>query len=156
MQRKSRDYGKKNNLNLRIVIGLARNHLSLERVTSRLLKSYQLTLAQFSVLETLYHLGDLKIGQLIEKTLTTAGNMTVVVKNLEKGGFIHRYNDPEDRRSSLIGLTPKGGQIIAEVFPYHLDSLHKELSRLSSEEKKQLVFLLKKMSGVEKKEKEIL
>lgn len=147
MKDESRDYGKENNLNLRIVIGFARNFLKLERAAQRMLTGFDLTLTQFSVLETLYHLGSMRINLLIEKTLTTAGNMTVVIKNLEKGGLISRYTDPNDKRASMIRLTQKGEQLIAVVFPKHLENLSLELNNLTSDEKEQLVFLLKKLSG---------
>lgn len=148
MMKKSRDYGKYNNMNLRIVIGLARNNISLDRSLKQLLSEYQLTVTQFSVLETLYHLGDQSICTVMNKTLATGGNMTVVVRNLERDKWIKRYQDPEDRRSSLIGLTEKGEKLIAEVFPKHLDNLSNELEKLNENEKEQLVFLLKKMSGL--------
>ena len=102
MKTKKRNYGKSNDLNLRIVIGFARNYLALERAAQRMLSRYDLTLTQFSVLETLFHLGEMKICTLIEKTLTTAGNMTVVIKNLERGGLIQKYHDPEDKSYNFV------------------------------------------------------
>lgn len=147
MKDKSRDYGKDNNINLSIVIGFARNYLSLERAAQRMLSGFNLTLTQFSVLETLYHLGDMRINLLIEKTLTTAGNMTVVIRNLEKGGLISRYPDPADKRASMICLSKKGKNLISKVFPIHLENLSLELNKLTPNEKEQLVFLLKKLAG---------
>jgi len=46
-------------------------------------------------MEALYHLGDLKICEIIEKTLSTSGNMTVVIRNLEKESYITRYQSIE-------------------------------------------------------------
>ena len=43
-----------------------------------------LTIAQFAVLEVLYTHRQLTIGEIIKKNLTTSGNMTVVINNLEK------------------------------------------------------------------------
>lgn len=150
MRDESKDYGKENNLNLRIIIGFARNFLRLERAAQRMLSDYQLTLTQFSVLETLYHLGSMRINVLIEKTLTTAGNMTVVIKNLEKGGLISRFTDPNDKRASMIRLTKEGNKLIKQVFPKHLENISLELNNLTSDEKEQLVSLLKKLSGRDK------
>lgn len=63
------------------------------------MKAGGLTSSQFAVLEALYNKGDLKICEIIEKILTTSGNITVVIKNLEKEEFISKYPDPEDKRS---------------------------------------------------------
>lgn len=34
--------------------------------------------------------------------------MTVVIKNMEREGYIYREEDPKDKRSFLISLTSKG------------------------------------------------
>ena len=94
--------------NLKLVIGLYRSHTNLNRQTQRVLTEYKLTVAQFGVLEALYHLGDLKINDIIEKTLSTSGNITVVIKNLEKDQMIERYRDTGDSRVCMIRLTKNG------------------------------------------------
>ena len=45
---------------------------------SHVFKDHQLTPTQFSVLETLYSKGNLRIQNLIDSILATSGNMTVV------------------------------------------------------------------------------
>ena len=49
-----------------------------------------LTLTQFAVLEALYHLGPMSLSDIAQKILTTGGNLTMVVGNLEKCGLAHR------------------------------------------------------------------
>ena len=49
---------------------------------SHVFKDHQLTPTQFSVLETLYSKGDLRIQNLIDSILATSGNMTVVIRNM--------------------------------------------------------------------------
>lgn len=141
-------YGQGNQLNLNLIIGLYRSYARLNRNTQRLLSQHNLTLAQFGVLEVLYHLGPMKIGDVIAKTLSTSGNMTVVIKNLEKEGWIRRAVDPADGRVSVIQLTKQGEQLIATVFPKHLSELDKMLVNLTQADKKQLIDLLKKLNGI--------
>ena len=141
-------YGQGNQLNLHLIIGLYRSYARLNRNTRRLLSQHNLTLAQFGVLEVLYHLGPMKIGDVIAKTLSTSGNMTVVIKNLEKEGWIRRAVDPADGRVSVIQLTKQGEQLIATVFPKHLSELDKMLVNLTQADKKQLIDLLKKLNGI--------
>lgn len=141
-------YGQGNQLNLHLIIGLYRSYARLNRNTQRLFSQHNLTLAQFGVLEVLYHLGPMKIGDVIAKTLSTSGNMTVVIKNLEKEGWIRRAVDPADGRVSVIQLTKQGEQLIATVFPKHLSELDKMLVNLTQADKKQLIDLLKKLNGI--------
>ena len=63
---------------------------------SHVFKDHQLTPTQFSVLETLYSKGDLRIQNLIDSILATSGNMTVVIRNMVRDGWITRETDPED------------------------------------------------------------
>src|SRR5271169_1699031 len=67
-----------------------------------------LTLTQFAVLEALYHLGPMSLSDIAHKVLTTGGNLTLVVGNLEKSGLARRQNCPEDRRVLIVVLTAKG------------------------------------------------
>lgn len=143
------DYGEENQLNLKLVIGLSRSTLNLHRNTQRLVAEYGLTLPQFGVLEALYHLGGLRICDIIEKTLSTSGNMTVVIRNLELEGLVNRYQDPEDKRVFRIEITEKGSGIMADLFPRHLIELAKAMERLEREDKEALAQLMKKMNGIE-------
>lgn len=147
MKRK-KSYGKENDINLKLVIALMRTTLSDNRRMLNFLGQYDLTLAQFGVLEALYHLGDLRISELLEKTLSTGGNMTVVVKNLEKNGLVKRLQCSEDKRAYVISLTEEGTSLIEEVFPPHLDQLKLFFTRLTMDEKDQLFKLLKKLNGI--------
>jgi DNA-binding MarR family transcriptional regulator len=148
MKEKSRDYGKEQNLNLWMVIGFARIHLNHSRITQRMLKDYKLTLPQFSVLESLYHLGDMNISKVLEKTLATAGNMTVVIKNLEREALIERCPEQEDKRSHNLKITEKGKQLIEQVFPIHLEQISHEFINLTTEDKEEMVRLMRKLSGI--------
>lgn len=149
MKKTKKPYGQENDLNLKLVIGLSRTAVSMHRATQTFLAGYGLTLAQFGVLEVLYHRGDLKICEIIEKTLSTSGNMTVVIKNLERDGFVIRTNNPEDLRVHYIQLTEQGRRLLDDIFPKHLEGIDAFFSKLNSEEKEQLVKLLKKNNGVE-------
>ena len=147
MERRNRDYGDENNINLKLVIALART-LQMHRAdTQKLLLGYGLTLSQFGVLEALYHLGELSVSEIIEKTLSTSGNMTVVIRNLERDGYIRRAVSKEDRRRYLIDLTEKGKQLIEKVFPVHLEVLGETFRGLSDDDKRKLYDLLSGLEG---------
>ncbi|MBN2625577.1 MAG: MarR family transcriptional regulator [Spirochaetales bacterium] len=147
MKQRNRDYGQDDNRHLRMEIGITRNFLEGERGMQTFLKSYGLTLPQFGVLEALYHLGEMRVCDIIEKTLSTNGNMTVVLKNLERDGMILRKPDEADRRASIIGITSVGAGLVEEIFPVHLQNLREKYSSLDGQEKDQLIHLLKKLSG---------
>jgi DNA-binding MarR family transcriptional regulator len=141
-------YGEINDLNLKAIIALSRCIQSVNKREYKIIKEGGLTFSQFGVLEVLYHKGDLRVSEILEKTLSTGGNMTVVIDNLAKDDLVRRCVDPEDRRASLISITEKGRKLISEIFPKHVNNLGEVFSTLNVEEKKTLISLLKKLSGV--------
>lgn len=148
MENKKISYGELSDLNLKTLIALSRATNSVHRREYKTIKEGGLTVSQFAVLEVLYHKGALRVQEIIEKTLSTGGNMTVVIENLAKDDLVMRYKDPEDKRASLISITDKGKAIIEDIFPRHVENINKIFSTLTVEEKKSLISLLKKLSGV--------
>ena len=142
-----KSYGEQNDLNLKTLVALSRCFQSVRKREFKTIKEAGLTVAQFGVLEILYHKGDLRIGEIIEGTLSTGGNMTVVIENLERTGFVTRFADPQDRRSSLIRITDKGTQLMENTFPAHVENVSDIFNILSEQEKRHLVQLLKKLGA---------
>ncbi len=104
-----------------------------------------LTETQFGVLESLHHIGPLCQGELVEKLLTSGGNLTLVVDNLEKLELVARARDPSDRRFVMVKLTAKGQQLISDLFPKVAVRVSKEMGSLSSTELLDLGRLCKKV-----------
>lgn len=104
-----------------------------------------LTHSQFAVLEALYHLGSLCQGDLGKKILKSNANLTCVVDSLEKKELVVRDRGADDRRRVTVRLTPAGEQLIARVFPRHVEIIEAEFSVLSADEQQQLGLLLKKL-----------
>lgn len=103
-----------------------------------------LTSTQFSVLDVLYSKGPMRICELIDTILATSGNMTVVIKNMEKKGWVTRISCPNDKRAYVVSLTSQGKQIIERALPKHIESIEKVFSVLTEDERLELIRLLKK------------
>jgi MarR family 2-MHQ and catechol resistance regulon transcriptional repressor len=119
-----------------------------ESLHSRLqpsLESSGLTVSQFGALEALLHLGPLCPSQIARKVLKSGGNMTLVVNNLARDGYVRKQQDVDDRRSFTVHLTAKGERKIRQAFSEHVKLLLKEMSVLSPSEQKELGRLCKKL-----------
>lgn len=145
--RRLKEIRKERELDLSTLIVFTRAEHTIHKKEYETIKESGLTPAQFGVLEALYHKGDLRINELIEKILTTSGNITVVIKNLEKEELIQKNIDPKDKRSCIISLTPKGEQFIEGILPKHIDNIKEIFKILSEEEKKTLKAILKKFKN---------
>lgn len=103
-----------------------------------------LTIPQFAVLEVLLHRGALCQSDIAAKVLKSAGNLTLVVDNLERDGHVTRQRDPEDRRFVTVSLTPQGRAFISELFPRVATAITREFSGLTAAEQITLAELCKK------------
>src|SRR5947209_17854146 len=63
-----------------------------------------LTLSQFAVLEALHHVGPQTLGELARRILTSSGNLTLVLDNLEKRGLAKRGAEHRDKRFVLARI----------------------------------------------------
>ena len=129
-------------LDLKTIIVLHKAERTIRNLEAQIFKKHNLTPTQFSVLETLYSKGELRIQDLIDSMLATSGNMTVVIKNMERDGWISRSCDPNDR-PFLIQLTDRGQKKIETVLPEHIANIRHMTALLSQKDKEELVRILK-------------
>ena len=78
-------------------------------------------------------------GRLIMKDLAslvgvTTGTMTFTVDKLEEKGLIERFPNPDDRRSTIIGLTEKGKRLHSIHTRAHEDMTRQSLQGFTAEE----------------------
>ncbi|MGD8778795.1 MAG: MarR family transcriptional regulator [Ignavibacteria bacterium] len=144
-------YGKKVDLALATFVKLARAYSTVERKVVDHARTFGLTSAQFAVIESLGHLGEMTIGILCEKMLVSGGNMTLVLDNLEKSGLIKREHSQTDRRAINIKLTQKGKSLFDEIFIQHAKYIGTVMDVITEDEQKQLGVLLKKLGLAVKK-----
>lgn len=127
---------------LAIYIGLARTLKHINQQSNRLFEQYGITAGQFAVLEVLYHKGDLCVGEVQEKILSSTGTIGVILGNLEKLGYLTKYSDVKDKRKSLLHITEQGSALMAEVFPKNEAIIATLLGVWSSAEQAELQRLL--------------
>lgn len=149
----TKKYGKRIDLALSTWVKLARAYSSFDKKSSDSIKKFGLTQPQFAVIEVIGHLGPLKIGEICDKMLVTGGNMTLVLDNIEKLGYIERVPSRDDRRAINIQLTPAGQKLFEEVFVKHAENITQFMSVLNAAEQKNLGDLLKKLGTALKKKK---
>ena len=144
MEKKIEETLKNNELALHGLVIFRRASNAISRQEVQTIKKHNLTVAQFGVMEALYNKGNLRIQDLIDKLLSTSGNMTVVIRNMVRDGYIFKVADEKDKRSYLIGLTPLGRETIEKILPEHYDNIGKIFSVLSLKEQEDLARILKK------------
>ena len=132
---------------LKILIGLHKNVKELDRRTLDIARTYGLSFSQFMVLEALYSKVNLSIGEVREAILSSVGTISLVVKNLEKMGYVKRKTDENDKRVSILSLTDEGRAVIEKVIPENEAMIYDYMKDLSEEETATLLSLLKKLGA---------
>jgi MarR family 2-MHQ and catechol resistance regulon transcriptional repressor len=130
---------------LDLYIKLSRAAESTGQRINQHLQEENLTTSQFGVLEALYFLGPLQLGQLAHKVLKSSGNMTLVIDNLVKRGLVTRQRREDDRRCIDVRLTERGSALIEAIFPRHVAGVVDTMRALSPAEQQQLAALCRKL-----------
>jgi len=86
----------------------------------KLRESFSSTLPRFDLLAQLdRHPEKLTMGELSSLMMVSGGNVTGLVKQLEKEGLVSRTPMKTDRRAYLVGLTAKGKRHFREMADEH-------------------------------------
>ena len=128
-------------LKLTVVLGKAYAALKAHAVAHA--EAHGLTMAEFAVLEALYHKGDLLLGELQRKVLVSTGGITYLVDRLERKALVQRVECPTDRRARYASLTREGAQLIERIFPEHAEALEQAVAGLTLAEQRTATGLLR-------------
>jgi MarR family 2-MHQ and catechol resistance regulon transcriptional repressor len=139
--------GEKNKIALEIWEKLSKAHDKVRKVQSKQMFGEKLTSPQFGVLEILLKTGPVPLKRISEEMMVTGANITCVVDNLEKEGFVRRIHSKEDRRVILAELTPTGKTKIDSVMPQYIENMSTLTSILTEHEQKELTKLLGKLQA---------
>lgn len=130
-------------------VRLIRTADALHTAVSKGLSKEGLTPSQFSTLKVLRLRGSQAQRDIAKYLLKTGGNVTVIVDNLEKQGFVARVRDTEDRRMTFVTLTAKGEETFDRIYPGHLMRIRNAMSALGDANLERLFHLLTKLNDVE-------
>ena len=133
---------------LRLWVILSRAHSAIAAHAGADVARHGLTLAEFGILEALYHRGPMLLGEVQRRILVSSGGITFLVDRLTAKGLVERRTCESDRRARYAALTPQGERLVAEIFPAHAEALTRAMSGLSAEEQETVADTLRTM-GVE-------
>lgn len=128
---------------LRLYVVLQRAAAATMAVAARDIARHDLTVAEFGVLEALYHKGPLLLGDLQKKVLVSSGGVTYLVDKLVSQGWVERRPCPGDRRARYAALTAAGERLMKRIFPEHARRIAAAVGGLAPEDRKKVIAMLK-------------
>ncbi|MCC6245855.1 MAG: MarR family transcriptional regulator [Gemmatimonadaceae bacterium] len=91
-----------------------------QRLDGSLKRTFGSSLPRFDLLAQLERAPQgLRMGELSERTLTTGGNVTWLVRALEAEGFVSRRVDVDDKRVTRVRMTAAGKRHFAAMAQEH-------------------------------------
>jgi DNA-binding MarR family transcriptional regulator len=102
----------------------------------------------FAALVTLRRLdepGGVSQRRLMRELGLTSGTVSVRVERLAARGLVTAAQDPQDRRNTLVALTPAGHELFERVTPAHVATENRLLAALTPDQIDELVPLLRQL-----------
>jgi DNA-binding MarR family transcriptional regulator len=107
-----------------------------------------LSFESFSLIVTLRRSGppyELNPTAFYRESLLSSGAITNRIDRVEAEGLVKRLPDPNDRRGTIVRLTPKGRALADRAIKLHFAALTEALSDIDPSERNQLAKLLSKL-----------
>lgn len=133
--------------NEKIAILIKRAALVVEKISNNILAPYDLTNAQFKILMMLYKNPDQTVRQADIESRFSMTNPTVtgIIQNLEKKNLVQRVENPNDKRSKLLVLTPQAREMEQKMYELSERREKEVTGHWTKEECEQLIVLLNKL-----------
>jgi DNA-binding MarR family transcriptional regulator len=146
-------------MDVRVLLRLLSCSMIVEkRLRRRFIEQFDTTLPRFDVLAALErHPDGITLSELSRSLLVSNGNVTSLVRQLEADGFIVSRPGVEDRRRTIVALTPAGVRHFAELAKAHhgwIAAMFAGLSEADLSNLYDLLATLKQSLGEEDKDTE--
>ena len=96
-------------------------------VDTRLKREFDLPMAHFEPMSVMDRLPKCRVYDIATELGITTGGTSKLVDRIEASGYCRRLPNPDDRRSSLLELTPQGRRLYAEAGQAFDDELQRRL-----------------------------
>ncbi|PLV59410.1 MarR family winged helix-turn-helix transcriptional regulator [Thermotoga sp. KOL6] len=113
----------------------------------KVLKDFEITPAQFDILQKIYFEGPKRPGELSVLLGVAKSTISGLVKRLETDGFIVRSPDSTDGRAHILDITEKGVKVIEKVIERRENFIEKIVNELGKEKAEEILKLLKELKS---------
>jgi DNA-binding MarR family transcriptional regulator len=116
----------------------------LQNIGDEKLEQSELTTKQFMTIVALLHLnpGETTIQNIAKKLGSSKQNTAIIIKNLEKKGFVQTKKSATDKRALNVELTDIGKEetaVVSEIFSYFLLDVFKDFDMGTLHQMKELI-----------------
>lgn len=114
-----------------------------KQVRAKLRADFQTTLPRFDVLAQLDRVpAGLTMGELSDRLMVSAGNVTGLVERLVREGLVSRAASARDRRTQRVGLTPTGKRAFDKMAASHHALVEELMAGMAQDDIARLIEML--------------
>ena len=124
------------NENYQVVWLVRRLFRALAQKASENLGQYQLSVADRAVMEFLYPQEQLSVPEIASRYQVSRQHVQVTVNTLRDKGLLESRPNPRHKRSVLMELSEKGGELFAEILAKDKETVEKLFSAVPPEDRK--------------------
>jgi DNA-binding MarR family transcriptional regulator len=114
-------------------------------VDARLRSEFNLPLTHFEPMSVIDRHGECRVYEIASELGITTGGASKLIDRIEADGLCRRRPNPEDRRSSLLELTPAGRKLLQTASEVFDDELERRLGGLTPRAVEQLLSTLTRL-----------
>ncbi len=122
--------------NYQVVWLVRRLFRSLAQKANENLAQYLLTVADRAVMEFLFPHEQLSVPEIASRYRVSRQHVQVTVNSLRKKGLLESRPNPRHKRSSLMKLSDKGGELFAAILTKDKETVDKLFSEIPAEDRK--------------------
>ncbi|MDK2945296.1 MarR family winged helix-turn-helix transcriptional regulator [Geotoga petraea] len=100
----------------------------------KVLKRFDISSAQFDLLQLLYFKGEKKLSDISKKLGVTKSTTTGLIKRLLIQELIEKKQSDEDKRVYNVKISKKGSEIIEEVIDRRVDLIRKITNKMGKDD----------------------
>lgn len=109
-------------------------HLIYRNLFKNLLKSSNMPIAQYHILDILAHEDSMRMGEISDFMSISRPNLTPLIDKLVSLQYVKRTSDKNDRRVIYVAITPKGRDALAVEQKSLVKNIQEMLSGFTTEE----------------------
>ncbi|MCL2144830.1 MAG: MarR family transcriptional regulator [Endomicrobia bacterium] len=130
-----------------IIYVMAMIYGMLEREIAEYFQKHKFTAPKFNVLMIAAFLNEgkgMNQIEIVQRLITTAGNVTKIVESLYKDKLVTRVQNKNNRRENIIKATAKGRDFIEKLWPEYNNLLKKRTDLISAGNQEKMTEILEK------------
>lgn len=129
---------------------LLRAARELERIGAETAGEFDLSLSELNVIDSLGNTEGLRMGEVAQRMLVSAPNVTRLVKKLEAAGVVRRSASEHSDREVIVRLTSTGEALFERTYPTGVAAVRQHFEeRLSRADQEALLALLHRLNRSE-------